>query len=239
MVQDILSAMESDEVNSIGDTVEGLQVAQEIKTSFEALFNNYEWPSNDGLISLSPSNDPDQPTVMTIPDEVNEIYWIKYNQGTLDAPEIAEVRFQDPELFFRYGTVYANGQSPVQLVGDFYVRTDTHPQHWTTFDNNKILFDSYNSSVDSTLQESKVICWGRKTPGFVLADDFIPPIDSALFPVLLSEAKRMCFVNFKGVSNANEERRARDQKVRLQRHLWRARQRQPFNGRTTDYSRRR
>jgi hypothetical protein len=37
------------------------------------------------------------------------------------------------------------------------------------------------------------------------------PLD--MFPRLLAEAKAACFVNYKQVSNSNEERRARNQKV--------------------------
>lgn len=238
MTQNILSAMESDEVNSIGDTVESLQVAEEIKTSFDALFSNYEWPSLEGFVNLQALQDVNRPTHMLIPDDVEEIYWIQYNHGTTEAPEYAEVTYLEPEQFFRRAAVYQQGQSPVINADGFYFRTDTQPRFWTTYNNNTIIFDSYMSGLDDTLQQSKALCWGRKVARFELSDDFVPPIDVALFPVLLSEAKRMCFVNFKGVSNANEEKRARDQKIRLQKHLWRADQRRPYHGRT-DYSRRR
>jgi len=237
IVQNILAAMESDEVNSIGDTVESLQVAEEVRTAYEDLFSNYDWPSERKLVSLAPSNDPDRPTQMTIPSDVDEVYSIHYNHGTLEAPEFVEVRFREPELFFRYATIYMSQSEPSMLVDNFYVFTNNGPRYWTTYDNNTILFDSYNSSLDSTLQESKVLCWARKSNAFQLNDDFVAPIDEAHFPLLLSEAKRMSFVNYKGVSNANEERRNRGQRVRLQKHLWKARQRQPFE--QVDYSRKR
>lgn len=236
IVQDILSSMESDEVNSIGDTVESLQVAQEVRTTYFELMSTFDFPSHEGLISLSPSNDPDRPTVLKLPDNIKEIKWITYNQGTVEAPDYQEVRFQEPELFFRYATIYNNGQQPVTLVDNFYVFNDRGPTYWTTFDNNQILFNGWNSSVDTTLQESKVMCWGFTFRDFDLSDDFIPDLDVSIFPLLLSEAKKACFVNFKQVSNANEERRARRQMVRLQSDLWRANQRRPYNKRP-DYSR--
>lgn len=238
MTQNILSAMESDEVNSIGDTVESLQVAEEIRTSYDSLFSNYEWPSLEGFINLEALQDVTRPTYMKIPDNVEEIYWIQYNHGTAESPQYVEVTYLPQNEFFRRVAVYTQGQSPVLAVDSFWFRTDTQPRFWTTWDNNTIIFDSYNSSLDDTLQQSKALCWGRKTAAFELSDDFIPPIDVALFPVLLSEAKRMCFVNFKGVSNANEEKRSREQKVRLQKHLWRGDQRRPYN-RLPDYGRRR
>ena len=96
MTQNILSAMESDEVNSIGDTVESLQVAEEIRTSYDVLFSNYEWPSLEGFVNLQALQDLDRPTHMRIPDDVEEIYWIQYNHGTAANPQYSEVTC--PEL---------------------------------------------------------------------------------------------------------------------------------------------
>ena len=236
IVQNILSAMESDEVNSISDTVESLQVADEVRNTYYELMSTFDLPSSEGLLSLEPSNDPANPTTMKIPETVKEIKWITYNYGTPEAPQFQEVLYQEPDVFFRYGTLYNNGQEPIQLVGDFYVFTDRHPTRWTTFDNNHIVFNGWNSNVDSTLQESKVICWGTFYKPFELRDDFVPDMDVLLFPLLVSEAKKACFVNFKQISNANEERRARRQAVRAQSDLWKARQRRPYN-RRPDYSR--
>lgn len=237
MVQDILSAMESDEVNSIGDTVEALQVAQEIKTTYYELVAAWDLPSNEGIISLNPSNDPARPNTLTIPDNVKSIKWITYNQGTEAAPQFVEVVYQEPELFYRYGTIYNNGQEPVTVMPDgMYVFNDRHPTRWTTFDNQTLIFNAWNSSVDTTLQESKVQCWGLSYHTFDLNDSFVPKLDAMLFPLLLAEAKKACFVNFKQISNANEERRARRQMVKVQSDLWRAGQRSPYN-RRPDYSR--
>lgn len=236
IVQNILSSMESDEVNSISDTVESLQVAEEVRNTYYELTSTFELPSSEGLINLEPSNDPDKPTVMYIPDNVKSIKWITYNNGTLEAPNIQHVVFQEPELFFRYGTQYNNGQEPIRLVDNFYVFTNQGPTRWTTFDNKTLLFNGYNSSVDTTLQSSKVVCWGTTFQSFELSDDFVPDLDPMLFPLLIAEAKKACFVNFKQVANANEERRARRQAVRVQSDLWRANQRSPYNKRP-DYSR--
>jgi len=43
MVQDVLSDMDSDEVSSIDDTVEAMQVAQIIKTAFYEVINDGDW----------------------------------------------------------------------------------------------------------------------------------------------------------------------------------------------------
>lgn len=50
-VQDILSSMDSDEVNSISDTVESMQVATILKNCYEELVANIELPEEYTLFS--------------------------------------------------------------------------------------------------------------------------------------------------------------------------------------------
>ena len=228
ITQEILSAMESDEVNSIGDTVESLQVAGEVANTFYDLVANNDMPSNESLISLEPLSDPSRPNILRIPDNVKNIKWVKYDMFTEGLTDYQDVEYREPELFLRYATVYA-GSQPHLLVDKLKIGTDTNPRYWTTFDNEHLVFDSYNAALDASLQESKSLAWGTTYPAFEMADNFVPPLDAQMFPLLIAEAKKACFLNFKGMMNANEERRARRQEVRIQADLWRADQRRPYN----------
>lgn len=241
MTQNILSAMESDEVNSISDTVESLQVAQEIETTYYELFASRTLPSSKALMTLEPLSDSTYPNYMKIPDGVASIEWIKYMN---EEGAYSDVLYMEPVDFLdranRFNTTMA-----IESVGDIAnpsilinVGIDSTPRFWTTFDNKHIVFNSYNQSVDTTLQESKSLCQAVKLPNFEVSDTFVPDLDTVLFPLLLAEAKKACFINFKGVSNTNEERRARRQLVRTQNDLWRGDQRRPYN-RTPNYGRRR
>lgn len=78
MTQDILSSMSSDEVNSIGDTVESLQVANIIKQKFFDIYSRVPLPNLEGLVQLQPSLDPSSPVLMHVPDDIEYIKWIKY-----------------------------------------------------------------------------------------------------------------------------------------------------------------
>jgi len=83
MTQVILSALNSDEINSIGDTAESKQVAECIRTSYLNMQGRYDLPEHNQLFQLTPSNDPAQPVLMYRPDGVNRIEWIKYyNTGS-------------------------------------------------------------------------------------------------------------------------------------------------------------
>lgn len=78
ITQNILSSLDSDEVNSIGDTTESRQVAQIVKNKFFDIINRVNLPEHDQLVQLQPSLDPDAPVLMYVPEGVTNIKWLKY-----------------------------------------------------------------------------------------------------------------------------------------------------------------
>jgi hypothetical protein len=85
MTQNILSALSSDEVNSISDTTESMQVATIIRNKYFDIINRVDLTEHDQLIQLDPSLDPTIPVQMFVPDGVAEIKWLKYfNSNVLD-----------------------------------------------------------------------------------------------------------------------------------------------------------
>jgi hypothetical protein len=90
------------------------------------------------------------------------------------------------------------------------------PQYWTSFDDGVLVFDSYDSSLDSTLQTSKTLVLTTSLPDFEQTDDYIPDIDDNLFPLLINEAKAMAHVELKQQAHPKAEADARKQTVRYQ-----------------------
>lgn len=78
MTQGILSAMSSDEINSISDTVESMQVANIIKQKYYDIINRLDLPIHEQLLQLQPSLDDTLPTLMYVPDGISSIKWLKY-----------------------------------------------------------------------------------------------------------------------------------------------------------------
>lgn len=78
MTQDILSSMSSDEVNSIGDTTESLQVANIIKQKYLDIESRVPLPDNERLVQFTSSGDTEAPVLMYIPENVERIDWVKY-----------------------------------------------------------------------------------------------------------------------------------------------------------------
>ena len=88
-VQSILSSLGSDEVNSVSDTTESLQVLDILKTSYFSIVDRVHPIGQSQLIQLDPSLDPTMPTLMYIPNGVQEIEWLKYFNSSIsnDDPE--------------------------------------------------------------------------------------------------------------------------------------------------------
>lgn len=78
MTQNVLSRMSSDEVNSISDTPESLQVANIIKNKYFDIVSRVQLPEHEQLIQLDPSLDSTSPVLMYIPDGIADLKWLKY-----------------------------------------------------------------------------------------------------------------------------------------------------------------
>jgi hypothetical protein len=224
MTQNILSSMNSDEVNSISDTVESAQVAEEIRNTFYDLFTNKDLPELESLINLEWIGDTNYPHVMVLPDNVDRIKWIKYLNQRFDQPTYNRVEYLDPEEFIQrvvepgpsnyatYEEVPLTATSPIQ----FTIATNQSPTHYTILNGNNLVFNSFDALYEAHLTGSNSLAWGFLNATFELTDDYIPPIDGHLFPQFLAEAKSVCFINIKEVANSKEEQKSRRQLVRSQ-----------------------
>jgi len=229
MVQNILSAMDSDEVNSIGDTVESLQVATIVRETYYDLFSNTDIPTFHGLVKLDAYTDLNKPTSLKLPSNVKEIEWIKYNWRLNSENDYRDILYLSPKEFIEL-EVKSTPLTGSQMIegpngSSLYVLTNKSPTYWTTFDNDTIVFDSYNSALEDTVTQANSLCYGQFYTEFQMVDSYIPLLDANLFPLLLAEAKSTCFINLKQVSSSKEEQRSRRAQVRSQNDAWRANQR--------------
>lgn len=78
MTQDILSRMSSDEVNSISDTAESLQIATIIKNKYYDIVARGDLTAQEEIYQLNPSNNATMPVLMFVPDGAITLEWLKY-----------------------------------------------------------------------------------------------------------------------------------------------------------------
>jgi len=72
MTQSILSAMDSDDVNDIDDTVESIQVADLVREAFYELMSERNWPFLQQLTTCNSLADPNNPTRMEMPENLSK-----------------------------------------------------------------------------------------------------------------------------------------------------------------------
>lgn len=233
IVQNILSAMDSDEVNSITDTGESQQVALVVKETFDELFSDMFDPNQEGLIRLNGLSNVDRPNYLSFDDNVSRVDWVKYvdyRQPTTD--QFRDVTFLPVPDFFNLVFQRPTSGDNIMLTSDpnqalpYPIYTNRFPQYYTVLENKYIAFDSFDSSYEATMHGSKTLAYGQTTVDFALTDSFIPPIPANLFPLLLSESKATCFINFKQISNSKEEQRSRRQRTKMLAHKYRLQQQQ-------------
>lgn len=219
VVQNVLSAMDSDEVQSISDTVESEQVALEAKRIFYEFSNRITLESQENLIQLEGLSDLEHPNYLVLPEGTSEILEVKYDNRK--NPEDTEfkyepVRYLDRKSFLDRFTTFQpdTADTKYQTVIDFTgvklcICKTRSPCYFTSFDDKHLVFDAYDSNVDSTLHQEKAMCYGKVEPVFKMENTFVIPLDSRATMAYLAEVVSSCFVNIKQQGNSKEEQRAR------------------------------
>lgn len=227
MVQKILSDMDAEPVNALSETTESDQVASIIEDTYYALITNRTIPEHKGLIKLTAFADSTKPTHFKYPDNVNNVVSVWYDTSSDGSFEYSVVEYLQPLDFLHYiDNVQDDYQSVVDVNGGTTLRiaNNKQPEYYTSFDDTNIVMDSWDSSVDSTLQTSKSRAFGTTYPTFTLSDSFVPDIDENVFPYLLAESKSTAMSLLVGGSDPKIEQQARRQKSYIQNDRYRTQQ---------------
>ena len=215
IVQEILDEANGDNVSSISDTDESVKVASIVRAVYQTMIANREIPEHKELIQLTPLSDITRPTMFRLTEDIRTVDWIRYN-GT-------EVCFIEPEKFLERSLQLNPTDTDVTSVQNvnnnvtLYVTNHADPTYFSSFDDEHIIMDSYDSAVDTTLQQSKTIAWGSVYPVFRLENDFVPDIDANLFPMFVEEAKSRAIYSVSGKTlNQKVETAARHARNRAQ-----------------------
>lgn len=227
MTQDILNDLDGDEVTSIDDTMEATQIANIIRTTFHLMMDNKDWPHTKGIIQFVASGTTDRPTHMTMATNVKKIMQVYYDKRLTGETQFKflEIKFMNSDDFLRMTNSRNNDESNIQVVTDtsgitYLIRNDLAPQWYTSFDDETIIFDSFDNVVDSTLQASKVQCIGYSVPSFTLLDAFVPDLPIEAFGYLLEESKSKCSLKLRQSQDIKAELESRKQGAWLSRNAF-------------------
>ena len=229
IVQEVLSDMVSDEVNDIDDTVESQTVASIVRSVFESMIANRNWPHTKNLVQLESLSDVNKPTYFKMPERLKELVSVSYDvrKNVSDSTQYREIKYKDPESFLRYVSNRDENKDNVISVTDFsgvkiMIFNDKAPEFWTSFDDEHLVFDAFDSGLDTTLKKSKTACTAYVIPLFVRSNEAIPNLPAEAFPALIAEVKSTAFYDLKQMANEKEEKRSVLQQRWLSRKAWRA-----------------
>ncbi len=237
IVQNILSDMDSEEINSISDSNEAEQIAKVIENTYFNLISTRIIPEHAQTIKLVSYSSSARPTHFSFPTRVKNIEFLDYNVSEkVGGVEYKRLTYLEPDSFFALSDKRDSLASNVVQVNDvqadsiLLIRNDVMPAYYTSFDDENIVLDSYNSTIDSTLTAAKTRAYGTKYPTFdSFSDTFTPDIDDVMFPYLLAEAKSTAMSLFKSGADPKIEQSARRQKSYVQNDMHRVNKGRPHN----------
>jgi hypothetical protein len=235
MVQSILSDMDSEDVNSISDSIEAQQIASVIQDTYFNIIAAREIPEHKQMLQITSLSDNQKPTHFRYPNNTKEIEKLFYNTSYTGST-YTEVYFVEPLDFLNRLNESATNTMQVETVAGnvpVFIMTDRMPRYYTSFDDDNIIMDSYDSSVEAILQASKTRAYGTVYPTFQINDTFEPDLDDTMLPYLLAEAKSTCFSLFKSGADPKIEQAARRLKSFVQNDMYKTKKpnKRPHYGR--------
>lgn len=195
VVQSYLNRTSGFYVDSIHDTDESLQVAEIAREVFYDIYSKYRnLEFSTKVRTLDAVSDTSRPNYLRIPDNVQRLQGSKvyYDVRDKDDDELVNYKpltYLTPEDFLSHmEKSIKSTDSDYLIVQDFNrtrfpVKTDKQPDYYTSFDGEYIVFDSYDSDEDSSMQESKSRIVSTEFPVFLLENDTVIDLPQHLHPL--------------------------------------------------------
>jgi hypothetical protein len=232
VVQGILSKIDSDAVNDIGDTVESDQIADIVKQTYYDIIDEYELPGQRVLGTLEGLGDIERPNLLQIPEDTQALLNWQYDARLNDQDPLRYIpmEYRLPVDFLK--TVNQRNSldtvtyKVVQVNPDVKIIVDitAAPRYWTSFDDRIIVTDNVDLTIDTTLQASKTQAWMEKRWVFHKESDFVINLPQNLESLLYRTAENEAYAVYKQSVNPKLEQKERRLRIRAQRNKHRTQQ---------------
>lgn len=227
IVQTCLNDMTGDSVNSINDTVESQQIVSIVQNLYLEFVQRIDRPWLRTLYQLEAPTDV-MITRAKVPDGIADILWLKYNKKTAvaDPDNFQLVTWKDPDEFLDLMYSRNSTATNIDVIVDpttsarFLILNDRAPSYYTSFDDRKLVFDAYDSDLDSGIVTAKTLAYGHTEPTIPQQDADIPDLPSELFPEFVAKCVATTSGKLKQVQDPFAERTARNGETRSQYSQW-------------------
>lgn len=230
LVQSVLNEMVGDDVTSISDTEESSVIALMARDVFFELIHSRDWEHLRKLTKPAASGVSPRNTHIIIADDISRIRWIKYDKQLTDdagRKKYSDVQYLAPDDFLMNIQGRNNLESTIDVVADvdgteLMIRNDKHPTYWTSFDDTNIVFDSFDTDIDTEIDKDKLQIYADTIPTWTATDGAIPDLPDDVFSHLLEELKSRAMLAFKGQSNQKTEQSAQRTRRRISRSAYKS-----------------
>lgn len=226
IVQGILSDADGDEVNSISDTVESDQCARVVRMIHDNIVDQNDLAYHEQLKKLTATG-ASTPCIMQRPAGLYAVEVFKYDKKTTAGGDqrYEKVLWMEPQDFldFTESRTLSDTEVEAMTLPDsghiVLIRNDRAPTYVTQLDGyDDFIFDAYDSSLETNLQNSKSMVMGIVKPVLALSDGAIPDLPEHLFNQLKNSSRAYYFDVYKDGVTREIDKLARRSEVRAQRH---------------------
>ena len=197
IIQEVLSYIDGDEVTDWDDTTESEQVYTIVKSTYYNMMSNRLWPHLRKGVTVATLADVNTPTHMALADTIKELCFINYDVATTTdtRKKYTELKYLSSEEFIHRTNQEDDSLSEVQVVTDLsgielMIRNDRAPTYYTSFDDENLVMDSFDSAVSTTLETAKVQAQAYVLPTWTDGtDSFIPDLPDDAFRSLVESCK--------------------------------------------------
>jgi len=185
VVNTCMDYFDSQRVASIDDLIEAQQVAKIGEKVFHDLVNDiFSSDLTQELVQLESLADSTRPNYLKLPDTALKIMdtQVMYNVATGETGATTlnwkNIPYYRPQEFLIEIGNRSTNQTNTQIVTDasgyqMVIQNKTAPQFFTSFDDSLLVFDSFDSDVDSVLQSSKSSVVVSKQRSWTPSDTYI------------------------------------------------------------------
>lgn len=222
ILNDVHVSLDYETVNAISETPESEKTARLIRGEYSKLMDRDDWPHLNVTTVLTALADVTRPNFMQVPTTVAQIDSVRYNiteTGDTNNSMKSITFYENPNDFLDIIYSRNTGDSNVSVFNTaegipIWTITDKAPTFCTTFDDNILIFDSYDSSEDTTMQSSKSLVMGLRASAWTESDSFTPFMPVGMVSMFISKCKVIANEQLRQVSLPTE---SRDYQVALNR----------------------
>lgn len=222
----VLDITKGEYIYTLNQSMVSTQVTEILRDTYFSIIDGKDWPNLYKAFQLTQSS-ASTPTHMTFSNTVMDVQYIKYNVKNLTDTKdrYTEIKFMLPKDFMAMLDARDSAATNVTQITDvtgIYLNLydDRAPSRYTSFDEKTIIFDSFDSAVETYLKTIKTQCYGKIYPTVVMDDDEYFDLPVEAFSYLLNEAKSTATLKILQMPDEKAEQESITQKRRMSQEAW-------------------